>query len=146
MKLKPGIALRYGTFNGCTNLTTVYNLNKCVALNTENYEPGVFEGCRSLRNSDLSSCDYIGWATFLGCTSLTSMKLEEGADIKGSAFNGCSNLGIVYNLNKCINIEDYAFFGCSALTNNNVSKCNYIGDSAFQGCSAITQIKVKPGV
>lgn len=95
MKLKPGIELKHGTFNGCTNLTTVYNLNKCTAINVDNYEPGTFSGCTSLQNSDLSSCTYIGKYAFSydtydsgggACTSIMSMKLASGVEIRENAF------------------------------------------------------------
>jgi hypothetical protein len=57
----------------------------------------------------------------------------------------CPVLATISNLNQCTDIGDYAFFGCSTLTNNDVRKCDSIGDHAFQGCTDITQIKVKSG-
>lgn len=88
VKLCPKIELKQGTFHECSSLTTVYNLNKCTALrNPDSYGSyGVFAGCQSLKNSDLSSCSHIGPYTFLDCTSLISMKLASGVEIQSYAF------------------------------------------------------------
>lgn len=145
MKLKPGIELKHGTFAGCTSLTTVYNLNKCTAINVDNQEPGTFSGCTSLQNSDLSSCTYIGKFAFGysdyfpgTCTSITSIKLAAGVEIQESAFHGCTNLSRVDNIKQCRYIGNRAFYGCESLKNLDVSGAEYIGYEAFHDTSLET--------
>lgn len=152
MKLKPGIELEYGTFAGCTSLTTVYNLNKCTAINVNNNEPGTFAGCTSLQNSDLSSCTYIGKSAFgysdyysSGCTGITSIKLAPGVAIQDSAFSGCSNLSKVDNIKRCRYIGEAAFYRCGKLKNLDVSGAEYIGSAAFCDTSLET-LKFGPSV
>lgn len=80
-----------------------------------------------------------GIGQFKNCPNLTKVTLPtSGCEISDECFMNCKLLETVYNLYKCTDIGDYAFFGCSALTNNDVSKCDSIGDHAFQGCSGLS--------
>ena len=155
------------TFNGCTSLSRVE-----LSPNLTNISERAFKNCTSLSSITIPSSVTVvgteafaesglvtanikgsealtmssGSGQFKNCANLTIVTLPaSGCEIPNECFRNCNSLRTVYNLNKCTNIGDYAFFGCSALTNSDVSKCTSIGDSAFQGCSAITQIKVKSG-
>ena len=154
-------------FEGCTSLSKVE-----LSPNLGTISERAFKGCASLSSITIpSTVEYMGTEAFAGsglvtvnikssealtigpvsglfkdCANLTTVTLPtSGCEIPNDCFMNCSRLQTVYNLNKCTDISDYAFFGCSALTNKDISKCNEMGYNAFQGCSSITQIKLKSG-
>lgn len=63
------------------------------------------------------------------------VKIVPGSSIPAKAFGDeylgleseFSNLEIVYNLNTCVSIGEYAFNGCSKLRNTDISKASTIG-------------------
>lgn len=83
------------------------------------------------------------YGQFKNCANLTEVTLpSSGCEIPEDCFMGCTRLRIVNWLANCTSIGNYAFFGCSALTNSNLGQCSSIGDHAFQGCTSITQFRL----
>ena len=131
-------------FAGCVGLKSI-----TVPSNTTQIQDEAFAGSglvtATIKSSEALTIDN-GSGQFKNCANLTKVTLpSSGCEIPDECFMNCNRLQTAYNLNKCTDIGDYAFFGCSALTNKDVSKCDSIGDHAFQGCTFITQIKVKSG-
>lgn len=56
------------------------------------------------------------------------------------------NLELVYNLNTCVSIGEFAFNKCYMLRNTDISRASTIGIGAFENCTGLTSIKIKPGV
>lgn len=135
-------------FAGCVGLKSITVPSTTVEIHDEAFAGSGLVTANIKSSAALTSNQWYspGSGIFKNCTNLTTVTLPtSGCEIPNECFKNCVGLRTVYNLNKCTDIGDYAFFGCSALTNNDVSKCTSIGDHAFQGCTSITKIKVKSG-
>lgn len=144
--LSPSLTnIEYDAFKNCTSLSSI------TIPSTVNYMGGeAFAGSGlvtvNIKSSSALSIDNSGFGQFKDCANLTKVTLpSSGCEIPNMCFENCNKLQTVYDLYKCTKIGNNAFFGCSALTNNNIGQCTSIGDNAFQGCSAITKITVKSG-
>lgn len=86
----------------------------------------------------------IGDNAFRGCSSLEGIELANGANTIGNyAFADCINLKYVdINLHSSVSkIGHHAFAQCRALKSFTMPiYTSYIGDYAFEGCSAMTNI------
>ena len=61
--------------------------------------------------------------------------------INGYAFNNCSNLTSVGDLNACTDIGDWAFRDCNRLESvGDLSSCTTIGNYAFENCSSLANV------
>ncbi len=132
-------------FANCTELTGIAIPDSLYTISK-----GAFKGCTSLKTVSFGteSClDTVGVEAFASCTGLKSIALPNDVSKVGAhAFENCTaletaNLGSsLYVI--CV-IEDYAFSGCSSLTEVSVSdKLQRIGEYAFVGCSSLTEISL----
>jgi len=139
-------------FSGCSGLINVVISNSVISI-----ERDAFSGCSDLTTIIIPpSVARIDNKAFMYCRSLTSINVEENNQYY------VSDSGLLYNKDKSIlnvcpcgksgevvipdsvtTIMEYAFFGCSDLTNvmipNSVSS---IGDAAFAGCSGLTNVTI----
>ena len=83
-------------------------------------------------------------SAFSGCSELTSVKIPSSVTSVGnSAFSGCSGLTSVTIPNGVTNIEDYAFFDCHELRSVTIpTSVMSIGYHAFGGCDDVTSVTI----
>lgn len=106
-------------FSGCTGLTSI-SIPKLTTI-TGNYQGGTFSNCTSLESVDfplLTLNTNTGY--FLnGCTSLISASLPSTTIIPDKLFYGCNHLETInIDWSAITYIGSYAFYNCSAFTNN----------------------------
>ena len=77
---------------------------------------------------------------------MTSIKIMPGVSLPARCFSSCDQLSVVYNLNKCSSIGDYALSYCSSLQNIDISSCSELGEYVFYGCTNLTTVRLKPGI
>ena len=137
-----------GAFRGCSGLTELTLPNSVTSIGD-----GAFRGCRGLTELTLpNGVTSIGDGAFCGCTGLEKITVESGNSCYDSRDNcnsiidtetntlivGCKNSVIP---NSVTSIGDYAFYGCSGMTElilpNSVTS---IGDGAFICCSDLSKI------
>ena len=86
----------------------------------------------------------LAWA--VAKTSLTSVTLSsDTTEIKGTLFNGCTNLQSI-NLNNCqiTSIPDYAFYNCTSLITITIPETvTSIGRDAFYNCRSLTTVVIE---
>ncbi|MBP5561548.1 MAG: leucine-rich repeat domain-containing protein [Muribaculaceae bacterium] len=140
-------------FYGCSGLTDVTIPNSTISIGNN-----AFEGCSGLTDLIIpNSITSIGLGAFDGCSGLTSIVVEKGnsnydsrddcnAIIETSSNTlvvGCKNTIFP---NSVTSIDDYAFKGCSGLTDLTIpNSITSIGLGAFDGCSGLTSIVVIKG-
>ena len=110
-------------FSGCENLSEVY-LPTIIEIGSD-----CFSKCTSLRNVTLSTdgCD-IGYSSFSGCTNLKTVTVEVKSLISstngtGSAFNGCSTLTTVGEIESKIDLTGVTFVPATSF-----KSCSFISD------------------
>ena len=122
-----------------------------------------FRGCGGL-TSVVIGCGVarIGAGAFSGCSMLTSVKITDIAKWCGISFGDsyANPLSYAHNLylngvlvadlsmlNNVAIIRNYAFSGCSGLTNVQIpSGVTSIGSSVFSGCSGLTSVTIPDSV
>ena len=124
-----------GTFNGCSNLSTVENTSQIETLSGND-----FNGCKSITFIDLSSCKTIGSSSFSGCSNLKEVKLGKCENISYNAFQDCNNLQTI-NVSTVKSIESSAFDYCRSIVNVNLKNCTSIGGSAFNYCTSLAKVE-----
>ena len=138
-------------FYGCSGLTSVTIGNSVTTIGNR-----AFSGCTGLTSVTIpNSVTSIGWSAFRNCTGLTSIVVENGNpkyDSRNSCnaiietesntlITGCQSTIIPNSVTK---IGDFAFSGCSGLTDVTIpSSVTSIGNFAFGGCTGLTSIKSK---
>jgi hypothetical protein len=97
-------------------------------------------GCTTLATISLDGLTTVPAGFVQNLTSLTSLTLPAATSIGASAFSGCTSLKTVtLPSSTTYTIGQYAFENCSALTTvNNLDECTSIGDDAFRGCSSLS--------
>jgi hypothetical protein len=137
-------------FKGRTALTSVIIGNGVTSIGAN-----AFQGCTALITVTIGShVTSIGANAFSGCTALTSINVDAAntayASVDGVLYNKAVTSLILCPLAKSgsviipdtvTTIGDYAFQGCTALTDIVFgSDITSIGNYAFQGCTALTDI------
>ena len=126
--------LQNNTFERCSNLTTIINLDKVECINGGE----AFKDCINLTSVDLSGCNYIGNWTFQGCTKLSNIKLDNVSYIGNEVFSGCNSLTSV-ELPKIMEIASAAFANCPNLSDINITSTDLavIGHLTFTSIGII---------
>lgn len=112
-----------------------------------------FYGCAWLSEVEFASGSQlrvISAGAFYGCTALKSITIpafvEEigGASSNGAFYNCTSLASVVFESDDyCTAIGDYAFYGCSALSEFDIPlACGTLGKYAFAGCASLTDIVI----
>ena len=89
---------------------------------------------------------WVGPCAFYQRTGLTSISLPPGVlEIRGSAFQGCSDLSYIDLPDSLESIWGGAFSDCGRLTEVSIPKnVKLIGDGVFAGCDQLVRIGVDP--
>ena len=144
-------------FSGCSSLTSITIPNSVTEIGVY-----AFKGCTSLTSITIpNSVTNIGDSTFWGCSSLTAIYVtvdnKNYTSVNGVLFNKdktaliCYPAGKTdksYNITNSVkSIGDYAFNGCSSLTNVTIpNSVTEIGGSAFVGCASLKSITMPNSV
>ena len=82
--------------------------------------------------------------SFKGLAKLKTVILPAKSNLMTSAFEGCTSLATVTNLEGALVIQNRAFFGCTSLNEATIS-ATMVGESAFEGCTALQTVTVNAG-
>ena len=153
-----GIPYGYGTFSGCSGLTSVTIPNSVTSIGKD-----AFIGCSGLMSVTIpNSVTSIGNYAFYGCSGLTSVTIPNSVTYIGDCvFCGCVGLTSPIYTNThfaylpgayagsytipsgITTICGGAFAGCSGLTSVTIpNSVTYIGEWAFYGCSALRTVNM----
>ena len=141
--LKDNTVAIVGTFDGCTNLTSVTIPNSVTSIS------GGFSGCSGLTSVTIpNSVTSIEGQAFYGCSGLTSVTIPNSVTSIGEfAFWGCSGLTSVTIPNSVTSIGHGAFLSCSGLISVTIpNSVTSIGSNAFDGCSGLTSVTIPNSV
>lgn len=140
-----GVAISYGAFAGCSNLTSVVLPASIKGISGE-----LFKDCSSLCNIIIpDSVAYIQDKAFYGCTNLKNVEIKSEmlCTIGASAFQGCEFLETITIPSSVKTIGVSAFQGCKKLEKITIpSSVATIGSSAFWGCNNLSSVIVSDGV
>lgn len=145
------------TFEECHNLTSI-----TIPDGIANLRDATFHNCSNLMSVTIGkSVTSIGYSTFGGCYSLVDINVDSNnknyASQDGVLFNKDKTELIEYPVgntrtsyiisNSVTSIREYAFSGCSSLTNVTIpNSVTSIGYGAFGYCSSLTSITIGKGV
>ncbi|MDE6013839.1 MAG: leucine-rich repeat domain-containing protein, partial [Anaeroplasmataceae bacterium] len=126
---------------------------------------GAFSGIQAFTTLDLNQVEEVGKYAFAECSSLTTVTFpQNGIKLGRSAFEACSKLRTLANLNKLTEIADYAFSSIAVSSvelgdnvvvgegsfgnNSNLKVVNLgsnvtLGFGAFAACGGLTMVNVK---
>ena len=151
-------------FVGCSGLTSLTIPNSVTYIGEQ-----AFGGCSGLTNLTIpNSVTYIGEYAFVGCSGLTSLTIPnsvteiiivESGNSKYDSRNNCNAI-IETATNTLVNgcmatvipnsvtyIGEYAFGGCSGLTNLTIpNSVTSIGNEAFYACNGLTNVTIPNSV
>ena len=125
----------------CTNLEALTIQNPCL----ERIGQQAFDGCTYLSSVELT-VKSLGKAAFQNCTALTNVTIGEGTlEIESYAFNGCSAISSFSMPKSVAKIGEYAFYACHSLTSVDLGEnVTSIERSTFQNCINLTGTVISP--
>ena len=138
------------SFKGCSGFTG----NLVIPNSVTKLEYNAFMNCSGfdgvLTLSENESFKNISSDAFKGCSGLSGTLTIPAniTSIDPSAFEGCSSFTGALVLHDAMNyINDYAFYGCSNLSELTIgNSVNFIGDYAFYGCYNLSEVTIGNGV
>lgn len=149
------MVLQDRVFFGCEALSDIWMPPGLTAIEDE-----VFGGCSMERITLPTEISYLGVNPFVGCDSLTEIVLPQGHPVyamEGSLLMDRSEMNIIACLTGVIgefdipegvvSVGDYAFFGCSELTDIHFpSTLRRIGSAGFSSCMTCTSLVLNDGL
>lgn len=127
-----------GTFEGCSNLTTVKGGKQVNA-----YAEETFKRCSKLKSIHLYQCSNIPGKMFLGCSSLKSIQVPDTVkNISYWSFAECTSLKKVTGSKKVTQYGEGAFRNCKSLTSIHLGKTKTIPLFLFYKCSKLSSINI----
>ena len=119
-------------FRSCTSLTSV-GLGSTTSLGT-----GCFRDCTALAGSVAVPNSVTSWGSdvFRNCSKLGTCKVDSSV-VGTNAFYECSKLTAATMGSLCKTINNYGFYGCTALVSLNFGGVTTIGSYAFADCTAL---------
>ncbi|KLT67808.1 leucine-rich repeat domain-containing protein [Flavobacterium sp. ABG] len=134
-------------FPNLTNLNnnyTFYNNTSLASFNAPNLILTSSNKCTFLNSNNLSSLTIgkptsLGDRTFTG-TKITSIDLSDCTIIEASAFQNCTLLSNVVNMNQVTSIGANAFSNCSSLLNFSANSLLTIAAETFQNCKSLSTL------
>jgi len=152
--------IMYNAFRGCTSLTTLYLPSTLKAI----YDYA-FADCSSLTSLDIRSSSIIYEFAFRNCTSLTTINITNALLSTGnfmgctalkeatinsstsknqylpdSLFCGCSSLETISGISYVKCVQNYTFYGCSALKSFSFPALTEIRNYAFAYCTGLEDV------
>ena len=73
-------------------------------------------------------------------TSIVTIGVKYTSTIGKYAFNNCTKLTTIRNVENLTSIQNYAFANCISLLSTDLRAIEYIYDNAFQNCSNLTKL------
>ena len=163
-KTTPPVATVLGYFNMSESLTIGGTVDGYTIFDIDDYAFYMHDGigmvvisaqvgdmafaASSITNATLDGVNDIGTGAFMSCTSLTEANLGDIEEIGAYAFNGCTklwNVDINSSTKHNFFIRDYAFAGCSSLTEITLPVNTYtVATGAFLE-SAVSKVNVNIG-
>jgi len=137
-------------FGNCSNLTNITIPNSVTSIGWR-----AFEGCNSLKYNEYENGLYLGnkenpYLFLAGVLdkNITSFVINKQTKFIGDfAFEGCSKLTNISIPNSVISIGNLAFYKCTSLTNITIpNSVTSIENHAFSYCSSLTSIIIPNSV
>ncbi len=116
-----------------------------LSKNIKNIGIGTFENCTNLKSiTNLNNVTHIGDYAFKNCTKLEALDdLGNLQNVGAEAFYNCSSINIGSAMDKLKNIGNSAFENCLGLTSINLPYLNNLGERAFAGCSNLNNVNLR---
>lgn len=131
-------------FRECTALTGVRLPKNVETGEFCGYFPGPFDGCQALKSVQFANgFTFLAAGLFMNCGLEEITIPETVTEIRGQAFDSCSQLRTV-NWNKYLRtIQSDAFANCTALTSAVLpDSLTLLGCNAFHDCDALAEIYI----
>ena len=138
--LKKGVTtISQGTFNGCSDLSTVSLPDGITSINKD-----AFSGCTSLKTITLPrTLKEIGQYAFEECGLENILIPDSVKVIYNEAFRNCKNLKSFTLSSALTSINPGLFLGCSSLESVVIPEgITVIGADAFFGCEKLTSVSL----
>ena len=147
----------YAAFENCKNLQEV-----SIPESVKTIGSSAFSGCEKLEKVNIpSKVSEIGSAAFAGCTSLNNISVSSGNEyytcVDGVLYTSDGKKLVQYLAGRTLStysmpsavreIEEYAFWGASLLTNVTISNgVTEIPEYAFANCAGLTSVTIPSSV